>query len=113
MGHARRPFPRVSVSTDGFLTGARGSGGEAPSFRALGGLGTDQSLSRLDGGGRYLLDTVKGADLGTQGGRLIIDLNFLYHPSCRYDSRWVCPLAPHDNVIDVPIQAGERLTWPG
>ena len=62
------------------------------------------------GAGRYLLDTAKGADLGSAGQALVVDLNFQYHPSCRYDSRWVCPLAPHDNVIDVPIQAGERLT---
>jgi uncharacterized protein (DUF1684 family) len=34
------------------------------------------------GGGRYLLDTVKGADLGSEGGRLVIDLNFAYNPSC-------------------------------
>ena len=61
------------------------------------------------GGGRYLLDTAKGADLGSVGQALIIDLNFLYHPSCRYDDRWVCPLAPGDNTIDVPIPAGERL----
>ena len=62
------------------------------------------------GGGRYLLDTAKGADLGSDGqAALIIDLNFLYHPSCRYDVRWVCPLAPGDNTIDVPIRAGERL----
>ena len=64
------------------------------------------------GAGRYLLDTAKGADLGSAGHALVIDLNFQYHPSCRYDSRWVCPLAPHDNVIDVPIRAGERLTQP-
>jgi uncharacterized protein len=61
------------------------------------------------GGGRYLLDTAKGADLGSAGPALVIDLNFLYHPSCRYDPRWVCPLAPRDNTIDVPIRAGERL----
>ena len=61
------------------------------------------------GGGRYLLDTVKGAELGTQGGRLIIDLNFLYHPSCRYDSSWLCPLAPPGNTVTVPVKAGERL----
>ena len=40
------------------------------------------------------------------------DLNFAYHPSCRYDPRWVCPLAPRDNVIDLPIRAGERMTQP-
>ena len=54
------------------------------------------------GGGRFLLDTAKGADLGSAGRSLVIDLNFLYHPSCRYDSRWTCPLAPDDNVIDLP-----------
>lgn len=61
------------------------------------------------GGGRYLLDTAKGADLGSTGQALVIDLNFLYHPSCRYDVRWVCPLAPASNTIDVPVKAGERL----
>ena len=25
---------------------------------------------------------------------LVIDLNFAYHPSCRYNPEWVCPLAP-------------------
>ena len=34
------------------------------------------------GGGRYLLDTVKGADLGHEGGRLVLDFNFAYNPSC-------------------------------
>ncbi|HUB38627.1 MAG TPA: DUF1684 domain-containing protein [Streptosporangiaceae bacterium] len=61
------------------------------------------------GGGRYLLDTAKGADLGLAGSALVVDLNFLYHPSCRYDDRWVCPLAPKENSINVPVRAGERL----
>lgn len=61
------------------------------------------------GAGRYLLDTVKGADLGMDGrGRLILDFNFSYNPSCSYDPRWVCPLAPPANRFDVPIEAGER-----
>jgi uncharacterized protein len=64
------------------------------------------------GGGRYLLDTAKGADLGSDGERIVIDFNFTYHPSCRYDPRWVCPLAPAENTIDVPVNAGERLTPP-
>jgi uncharacterized protein len=58
------------------------------------------------GGGRYVLDTVKGADLG---GDLVVDLNFAYNPSCAYDERWSCPLAPIGNVIDGSIVAGELL----
>lgn len=63
------------------------------------------------GGGRYLLDTAKGADLGSDiaGRTLTIDLNFLYHPSCRYDETWVCPLAPPANAISASVCAGERL----
>jgi uncharacterized protein (DUF1684 family) len=61
------------------------------------------------GGGRYLLDTAKGADLGSRNGRVIIDLNFLFHPSCRYDSSWQCPLAPPQNTVSAAIRAGERL----
>lgn len=61
------------------------------------------------GGGRYALDTAKGADLGGRDGHLVIDLNFLYHPSCRYSDAWQCPLAPPGNTISAPVAAGERL----
>ena len=61
------------------------------------------------GGGRYLLDTVKGADLGSDEGRLVVDLNFAYHPSCAYDPRWSCPLAPEGNRLSAPVAAGEQL----
>jgi uncharacterized protein (DUF1684 family) len=61
------------------------------------------------GGGRYALDTAKGADLGGRDGHLVIDLNFLYHPSCRYSDAWQCPLAPAGNTISTPVSAGERL----
>jgi uncharacterized protein (DUF1684 family) len=61
------------------------------------------------GGGRYLLDTVKGADLGGDGGRLVVDLNFAYHPSCAYDPRWSCPLAPEGDRSPVAVDAGEQL----
>ncbi|MCA1845195.1 MAG: DUF1684 domain-containing protein [Actinobacteria bacterium] len=58
------------------------------------------------GGGRYVLDTIKGADLGGHG-RLVVDLNFAYNPSCAYDPAWACPLAPTGNVVHAPVQAGE------
>jgi uncharacterized protein len=61
------------------------------------------------GGGRYLLDTAKGADLGSSGDRLVLDFNFAYHPSCRYDPQWVCPLAPLSNRLAVAVEAGELL----
>lgn len=61
------------------------------------------------GGGRYLLDTVKGADLGHQGDEIILDFNYAYHPSCVYSHRWSCPLAPPANRLSFPVEAGERL----
>jgi hypothetical protein len=63
------------------------------------------------GGGRYLLDTVKGADLGTgaDGAGLVLDFNYAYNPSCAYDPRWSCPLAPPENRIAVAVEAGERM----
>ena len=59
---------------------------------------------------RYLLDTVKGADLGMHGEKIVLDFNFAYNPSCSYDARWVCPLAPPPNRLDFPIEAGERTS---
>lgn len=60
------------------------------------------------GGGRYLLDTVKGADLGETDGKLVLDFNFAYNPSCSYDPGWVCPLAPPANRLAVAVEAGEK-----
>jgi uncharacterized protein (DUF1684 family) len=60
--------------------------------------------------GRYLLDTAKGADLGTDAqGRLVLDFNFAYQPSCAFDPRWACPLAPPENRLDLSVRAGERI----
>jgi uncharacterized protein (DUF1684 family) len=61
--------------------------------------------------GRYLLDTAKSADLGAdESGRLVVDFNFAYHPSCAFDPVWSCPLAPPENRLDLAVEAGERLT---
>jgi hypothetical protein len=64
------------------------------------------------GAGRYLVDAVKSADLGTDPltGALILDFNFAFQPSCAFDPRWACPLAPPENRLDLPVRAGERLT---
>jgi uncharacterized protein (DUF1684 family) len=75
------------------------------------------------GGGRYLLDTIKGAWLGHAGGagsrtdgyddgvgELVLDLNFAYNPSCAYDPAWTCPLAQAGNTLDVEVPVGERTS---
>ncbi|ROS78918.1 DUF1684 domain-containing protein [Cellulomonas sp. PhB143] len=70
------------------------------------------------GGGRYLLDTIKGADLGSArvpddaAAALVVDLNFAYNPSCAYDPAWACPLAPPGNVLPVELACGELVAHP-
>jgi uncharacterized protein (DUF1684 family) len=59
------------------------------------------------GGGRYLYDTIKGADLGTGSDSILLDFNFAYNPSCAYSPRWTCPLAPAENLLPLRIEAGE------
>ena len=63
------------------------------------------------GAGRYLVDAAKSADLGGDPatGTMILDFNFAFQPSCAFDPRWACPLAPAENRLDIPIRAGERL----
>lgn len=61
------------------------------------------------GGGRYLLDTAKGADLGHESHQIVLDFNYAYHPSCVHAYRWSCPLAPLTNQLELVVEAGERL----
>ncbi|GAB2465146.1 uncharacterized protein (DUF1684 family) [Conyzicola lurida] len=62
------------------------------------------------GGGRYLVDSIKGASLNSSGApnTLVLDFNFAYNPSCAYDPAWACPLAPLGNRVAVEIPVGER-----
>jgi uncharacterized protein (DUF1684 family) len=64
------------------------------------------------GGGRYLFDTIKGSEFLPVPGvkyfqRIMLDFNYAYNPSCAYNYRWICPLAPMENRLSVPIRAGE------
>ena len=103
-----RPFARASFELRGEQVALEVSwlaaygGGAFLSFRDA--TSGDESY----GGGRYLLDTVKGADLGEGEGRLVLDFNFAYNPSCSYDPGWVCPLAPPANRLSVAMEAGEK-----
>jgi uncharacterized protein (DUF1684 family) len=103
-----RPFARASFGLRGeelelelYWLDGYGGGAFVPFRDATSGRGTY-------GGGRYVLDTVKGADLGGTDGRLVLDFNFAYNPSCSYEPGWICPLAPPANRLPVAVEAGER-----
>jgi len=71
------------------------------------------SRSETYGGGRYLFDTVKNTDglaleLEAGSAQVTLDFNYAYNPSCAYSPRWACPLAPPENVLGIPIRAGEK-----
>ena len=69
------------------------------------------SGSATYGGGRYLLDTIKGTfgrGFVLHGDRAIVDFNYAYNPSCAYNRQYACPLAPGENWLKVPIRAGEQ-----
>jgi uncharacterized protein (DUF1684 family) len=101
-GRARFPLDGNSASLDLYWLEGYGGGLFLPFTDSTSGAETY-------GAGRYLLDTVKGADLGWNDGRLLLDLNFAYNPSCAYDPRWACPLAPPGNRLAVPVRGGERV----
>jgi uncharacterized protein (DUF1684 family) len=108
------PFERIGVAhldglgdLDVWWLGSYGGGVFVPVKDASAGRPVDGMATY--GGGRYLLDTVKGADLGgdARSGELVLDLNFAYNPSCAYDPAWVCPLAPPGNTLAAPVRGGE------
>ncbi len=50
------------------------------------------------------------ADPGLDGdGRLSLDFNFAYTPSCAWNDAYVCPLPPVQNRLRVAIRVGEKL----
>ena len=54
-------------------------------------------------GGRYLQPHP------TSGRKITLDFNFAYNPYCAYNSSWSCPIVPVENILPVPIHAGEKL----
>jgi uncharacterized protein len=112
----------VNTATDGIVSFERAGVAHLPCVGDLdvwwlasygGGIFVPIRDTRTDGatypGGRYVIDTVKGADLGGDDGYLVLDLNFAYNPSCAYDPAWACPLAPRGNVVPVAVNAGELM----
>lgn len=43
-----------------------------------------------------------------KGDKLIVDFNYTYNPYSSYNDNWDCPITPKENVLPVPIKAGEK-----
>ncbi len=57
------------------------------------------------GAGRFLT-----ADAPGPGGRTVLDFNLAYNPPCAFTPYATCPLPPPQNVLEVPIEAGEMYS---
>jgi uncharacterized protein (DUF1684 family) len=53
-------------------------------------------------GGRYI-----DAEI-LRGYKMVLDFNVAYHPTCVYNEKFTCVLPPKENVLNIPIRAGER-----
>lgn len=63
--------------------------------------GDDTSADETYGAGRYL-------ELEREGENSItIDFNLTYNPYCAYTDGYSCPFPPRENLLEVPIRAGE------
>lgn len=61
------------------------------------------SASETYGGGRYLdLRKIPAATT------IELDFNKAYNPYCAYNDNYSCPLPPRENILSVPIRAGEK-----
>ncbi len=64
--------------------------------------GDETSARETYGGGRYL-DIEKQIGAST----IVLDFNLAYNPYCAYNSNYSCPLPPPENLLPIPIRAGE------
>lgn len=55
------------------------------------------------GAGRYLYVKRSGGD-----GKTIIDFNKSYNPPCAFTTFATCPLPPKQNILNIPVTAGEK-----
>lgn len=64
----------------------------------------ETSTKETYGGGRYL-DLKKVAAATT----IELDFNQAYNPYCAYNHNYSCPLPPPENLLKIPIPAGEKV----
>jgi hypothetical protein len=60
------------------------------------------SAGETYGGGRYLNVRQDGKT------SITIDFNLAYNPYCAYNPDFACPIPPKENILDIPIPAGEK-----
>ena len=65
--------------------------------------GDATSADQTYGGGRYL-------DIKHRPNEVVVQLDFnqAYNPYCAYNPEYSCPLPPKENLLLIPIQAGEK-----
>jgi len=62
----------------------------------------DTSTEETYGGGRYINARQTGKN------SITIDFNLAYNPYCAYNPDYACPIPPRENLLNVPIYAGEK-----
>jgi uncharacterized protein len=65
--------------------------------------GDETSARETYGAGRYL--DVKALRTDSQ---ILLDFNKAYNPYCAYAEGYTCPLPPRENLLTVPVLAGEK-----
>lgn len=63
----------------------------------------ETSAKETYGGGRYL--DLKKVPAATS---IELDFNKAYNPYCAYNENYSCPLPPSENILRIPVRAGER-----
>ena len=63
----------------------------------------ETSADETYGGGRYLDVTYRNTN------SVVIDFNTAYNPYCHFNDEYSCPIPPRENLMDIPIKAGEKL----
>ena len=62
----------------------------------------ETSARETYGGGRYINVRQDGKN------SITIDFNLAYNPYCAYNPDFACPIPPKENLLDIPILAGEK-----
>lgn len=66
--------------------------------------GDETSAVETYGAGRYLdISKVSGSN------SITLDFNKAYNPYCAYNDTYSCPIPPAENLLKVPINAGEKI----